>query len=226
MAREDTVYTELSQDEDAPDFGFLSSSPLLDPNGNPLVLIDHNSEFSEVFSALRRSQVGLRAVADVGTPRTLGGLQTHGVTMLYFCGHGLATPLSEPPGVEEPSASGFSLVLEDGKGSARSLPASNLHELVAAGGKHLQLVFASACHSLGAAFVRAGVPHVVAVKLSDRIQDGAACIFAEAFYFGRLRGNKTVRQAFDIGRSAVTSTVGIHEASAEAVKVCASPLLL
>ena len=71
----------------------------------------------------------------------------------------------------------------------------------------------------GAAFVKAGVPHVVAVKRSERIQDRAACIFAEAFYFALLRGAKTVRQAFDIGRSAVASAVGIHEASAEAAKV-------
>ena len=74
-----------------------------------------------------------------------------------------------------------------------------------------------------AAFVKAGVPHVVAVKRSERIQDRAACIFAEAFYFALLRGGKSVQQAFDIGRSAVSSAVGLQAASAEAAKFVLLP---
>lgn len=134
---------------------------------------------------------------------------------------GVAPALPE----DEPVASGFSLVLEDGLGGAHLLPAESLGELVAAGGHALQLVFVSACYSVGggAAFIRAGVPHVVAVKRSERIQDRAACIFAEAFYFGLLRGGKTVQQAFDIGRSAVSSAVGIAEAAAEAAKFVLLP---
>ena len=83
----------------------------------------------------------------------------------------------------------------------------------------------SACHSRGGgeAFVRAGVPHVVAVKRAERIQDRAATIFAEAFYYALLRGGKTVRQAFDIGSSAVATAHGLAEAQSEADKFVLLP---
>ena len=105
------------------------------------------------------------------------------------------------------------------------LPAADLEALVAAGGHALQLVVVSACfsHGGGAAFVAAGVPHVIAVKRAERIQDRAAAVFAEAFYYAVLRGGKTVQQAFDIGRSAVANACGIVEAHSEAEKFVLLP---
>jgi hypothetical protein len=40
----------------------------------------------------------------------------------------------------------------------------------------------------GEAFVAAGVPHVVAVRREAQLQDRAACMFAEAFYYALFKG--------------------------------------
>lgn len=62
----------------------------------------------------------------------------------------------------------------------------------------------SACHSeaAGQAFVDAGVPHVVAVKLHDKISDRASHTFTELFYSQLVNGH-TVQEAFDLARQAV-----------------------
>ena len=60
------------------------------------------------------------------------------------------------------------------------------------------MVFVSACHSAeaGNAFVAAGVPHVVAVRLDSKVLDKSAMQFAQVFY-AHLLGGDTVREAFD-----------------------------
>jgi hypothetical protein len=87
------------------------------------------------------------------------------------------------------------------------IDADTLTKLFAAGGtKGVQLVFVSACHSLiaGESFVKAGVPHVVAVRLETPVYDDAARTFAQQFYLALLAG-KTVKQAFDVGCESVGS---------------------
>lgn len=56
----------------------------------------------------------------------------------------------------------------------------------------------SACYSAkaGGAFVAAGVPHVVAVRLDSTVQDKWAMKFSKEFYAHLLAGY-TVRNAFD-----------------------------
>ena len=82
----------------------------------------------------------------------------------------------------------------------------------------------SACHSAGGgeAFVAAGVPHVVAVERDAALQDKAACIFAEAFYYALLLG-RTVGQAFEIGKQAVANQPNIWRASEESNKFLLLP---
>jgi hypothetical protein len=60
------------------------------------------------------------------------------------------------------------------------------------------VVFVSACHSAeaGRAFVAAGVPHVVAVRLDSKVLDKSAMQFSQVFYAHLLAGD-TVREAFD-----------------------------
>ena len=64
--------------------------------------------------------------------------------------------------------------------------------------------------SAGAAFVEAGVPHVVAVKHDARVSDASSKIFARSFYLALLVG-RTVRQAFDIGQAAVEASPNAHK---------------
>ena len=69
--------------DDAPDFGFIYASPLIDGLGTPLPLIDYQSEVHEVFGSLRRTQLGLRAVSEAATARNLRRLLTAGVAVLH-----------------------------------------------------------------------------------------------------------------------------------------------
>ena len=67
-----------------------------------------------------------------------------------------------------------------------------------------RLVFVAACHSqaAGDAFVEAGVPHVVAVRLESKILDNDAILFSKIFYTQILAG-ESVRLAFNFADSTV-----------------------
>ncbi len=56
---------------------------------------------------------------------------------------------------------------------------NQLKDLLGAGGLQLQFVFVSACYSMeiGEAFVKAGVPHVVCVKVDTKVR----CLFFRKF---------------------------------------------
>lgn len=58
------------------------------------------------------------------------------------------------------------------------------------------------------AFIDAGVPHVVAVRLNTRLSDVAAHTFTRAFYLSLAVGN-TLQAAYDIGVQAVNSAPGV-----------------
>lgn len=63
------------------------------------------------------------------------------------------------------------LCFEDGKASLQVIGVPRLRELLGAGGLSLDFVFVSACYSraIGEAFVRAGVKHVVCVKVESQV---------------------------------------------------------
>ena len=70
----------------------------------------------------------------------------------------------------------------------------------------LRLVFLCACHSqvAAAAFVKLGVPHVIAVQSSAKLEDQAAVKFTRHLYLA-LAGGKAVKFAFEAGQKAVAS---------------------
>ena len=70
--------------------------------------------------------------------------------------------------------------------------------------------------------MRAGVPHVVAVRREAQLQDVAACEFATAFYYALFNG-RTVKQAFEIGQQAVANCPKILRAGTEADKFLLLP---
>ena len=99
-------------------------------------------------------------------------------------------------------------MFEHKNGLGHRLDVDGLRSLVFAGqATSLRLVFVAACHSEAAAkaFLAAGVPCVVAVQLEEQLHDGAAITFTQQFYTAIASGN-TVRQAFNIGREAVTNS--------------------
>jgi hypothetical protein len=63
------------------------------------------------------------------------------------------------------------LCFEDKGIGLQVIGADYLKDLLSAGGLSLEFVFVSACHSkeIGDAFVKAGVPHVVCVKIDSQV---------------------------------------------------------
>jgi hypothetical protein len=71
------------------------------------------------------------------------------------------------------------LALEDGWGGLQTLGVDDLRKWITLGGKNLQFVFVSACHSslIGQAFVDAGVQHVVCCRHDSQLREVAAGMF-------------------------------------------------
>jgi hypothetical protein len=88
------------------------------------------------------------------------------------------------------------------------LDAERLKRIVSAGGgaQSVKFVFVSACHSesAGRAFVGAGVPHVIAVKMEAQVADRSSQTFMHQFYLALLVGH-TVKASFEIAKEAVFS---------------------
>ena len=112
------------------------------------------------------------------------------------------------------------LSMEDGRGNAHFVRVPALKKLLQAGSlASLRFVFVSACFSEAAAqaFVDAGVPHVIAVRLTTRVSDNAAHAFTRAFYLALAVG-KTIREAFDIGVQAVVTSPTVRAGEVEGDK--------
>jgi hypothetical protein len=121
---------------------------------------------------------------------------TVGCRALHFSGHG-----------DEKH-----LYFEDGMGLVHPIPHSSLQELFSAGGvSPLRLAFVSACSSapLAHAFVSCGIPHVIAVKINQKIEDHAAIEFTRAFYLALATG-KTVGASFMIAQQSVAKSPNIR----------------
>jgi serine/threonine protein kinase len=208
-----------------PRIGFLYASPLVNAlQGGAVELLDFKTERDALVGAIRSSGKRVDISSENATARNLSNLLLDGCRVLHYSGHGFHT--AGPAGAAQSV-----LAFEDGLGGTHALEVGALQQLVAAGrradgagGGQLELAFVSACHSVegGEAFVRAGVPHVIAVRREARVQDRAACVFAEAFYYALLR-SRTVRAAFDVGVQAVANGTGIVGAGDEALKFLLLP---
>lgn len=86
-----------------------------------------------------------------------------------------------------------------------------LHDLLTVGNQGtIQFAFVSACYSenTAQAFLRAGVPHVVAVQWNQVISDKAAIAFSKHFYAALFAG-RSIANAFTIGTTAVKMDASI-----------------
>ena len=112
------------------------------------------------------------------------------------------------------------LSMEDGRGNAHFVHVPALKKLLQAGSlSSLRFVFVSACYSEAAAtaFVEAGVPHVIAVRITTRVSDKAAHAFTRAFYLALAMG-QTIKESFDIGVQAVATAPNVPEGEVEGGK--------
>eukprot|EP01038_Epipyxis_sp_PR26KG_P008817 gene8817-11905_t len=173
----------------------LFSAPLAGFDRNhkpvPLEVLDYSAERDILIQVFKEVHRDVNVHFDFATTDTLRTLLSLNCKALHFSGHGI------PNG----------LCFEDKQGGLQVISVQRLRDLLAAGGLTLQFVFVSACYSkeIGEAFVKAGVPHVVCVKVDSKIQDAAAIAFTRAFYVALLSG-KTVQDSFDIAKEALKSS--------------------
>ena len=123
---------------------------------------------------------------------------TTGATVLHYSGH----------------AKEACIHFEDGSGASHELTPPLLGSDVRApedptasceAPDSLRLVFLCACSQVAAAaFVKLGVPHVIAVQSSAKLEDAAAVAFTRHLYLA-LAGGKRVKFAFEAGQKAVAS---------------------
>lgn len=180
--------------ERPPRLVFLYASPLvqrvLGGRVEEIPTLDTSTEQDLLRETLELAQRRVVLSVDVASANNLRTRATLGCRALHYTGHGLESCLA----------------FEDGKGAMHSLEPEPLRKLFGAGGgvEGIQFVFVSACHSqsAGEAFVRAGVPHVVACRWDSKVSDHDSLVFSRNFYLALLVG-KTLKAAFDIGAAAV-----------------------
>jgi len=193
------------------DLAVLQAEPLVWRNGgeiHPVSSLDFATERERLRNTFAEAGVAVSVRFEAATTDLLRTVTTLGTRALHYSGHG------EP---------GF-LAFEDGRGGTHSVVPRTLRSLLEAGERKVRLVVVSACHSrkAGQAFVKAGVPHVVAIRLEEPVFDDAAREFARAFYLALLRG-QTVAQAFAIGRAQVEALPGLTDGKKEKEKFLLLP---
>ncbi len=174
---------------------YLFSAPLVASDGSPLDALDMIQERDLIVGILSSSgkKISLR--------------------ILYATVDKLAESISEGFNILCISCHGHEefLLFEDGKGGSQPVTGDFLARLISLGGFELALV--SACHSekVGALLVKAGTPHVVAIRCDTPIVDHAAIVFAGQFLRSLLQGN-SVEKAFEVAKLLV-------EGDSELVKI-------
>jgi hypothetical protein len=116
---------------------------------------------SKTFQEACSAEASIRVEYEIATMDRLGLFLARGKgRILHFSCHGHPTFLA----------------LENGWGDLTMLDVSRLQEWISAGGQNLQFVFVSACKSasIGEAFVRAGVPHVLCCRIDGMLREDAA----------------------------------------------------
>ena len=201
---------------EVPVLGVLFSAPLVctDPASglvHPMEMLDFAKEKALICDSLREARRNIRLRFEHATTDRLRTVVTLGACSgLHYSGHG------DPTG----------LLCEDGRGGAHFVRVPALKKLLQAGGvASLQFVFVSACFSEAAAqaFIEAGVPHVVAVKVNTRVSDHAAHAFTRAFYLALAVG-QTLQASYDIGVQAVVTSPVVPSGDLEGDKFLLLPL--
>jgi formylglycine-generating enzyme required for sulfatase activity/chromosomal replication initiation ATPase DnaA len=175
----------------------LFSSPLLNENLSPVENLSIQEEINAIASVLEdiSHPISVEIVVKVATSQTIQDVLSNRFQplIIHFIGHGMR------------KRDNTALVLEDEVGIARSFTEEEL-EIALSNQQQVpcQLALLNACHSekLAQAFVKAGIPHVIAVNAEDKILDVAARCFSRRFYQA-LFNQDSVSNSFLSGRNAV-----------------------
>eukprot|EP00471_Norrisiella_sphaerica_P000722 CAMPEP_0184484466 /NCGR_PEP_ID=MMETSP0113_2-20130426/6181_1 /TAXON_ID=91329 /ORGANISM="Norrisiella sphaerica, Strain BC52" /LENGTH=1005 /DNA_ID=CAMNT_0026865467 /DNA_START=518 /DNA_END=3532 /DNA_ORIENTATION=+ len=191
--------------ENHSDLVWLASNPLtyaeMQPDGTARIFtitpLDLETEKKQFKETLRQSGRSLRFKRDYASITGLSNNVTLGCKVLHYTGHGLESGLS----------------FEDKCGRMHLVSTDKLKSLMESSTSGVELVFVAACHSekAGEAFVNAGVKHVIAVRVTERVQDEGARHFQNQFYLSLIRGN-TVKNAFNFAQTSLESMSGLLDA--------------
>jgi hypothetical protein len=181
--------------------GYVHSAPLLNAQTRlPIPAVDTEEEIKQLRDILQESHQRVCFSAVVATVFNFSQLLSKGCRVVHYTGHGL------PDG---------NLAFENERGELFGFERSTLRNLhKSTEGLMPKLVFVAACHSqaAGDAFVEAGVPHVVAVRLDSKVLDEEAIKFSRLFY-ERLLSGESVQSAFQVADSMVQANRVRHAAA-------------
>lgn len=175
----------------------LFSAPLLNEDLSPVENLSIQAEIDAIALVLEQIShpLAVEIVVKVATSQTLQDIfsSRNKPLIIHFIGHGMR------------AGDGTALVLEDEVGMTRSFTEEELS--IALSNRQqppCQLALLNACHSenLAQAFVKAGVPHVVAINAEDKILDVAARCFSRKLYQA-LFNQDSIADAFLVSRNAV-----------------------
>jgi CHAT domain/NB-ARC domain len=175
----------------------LFSAPLLNEDLSPVENLSIQAEIDAIALVLEQvsDPLAVEIVVKVATSQTLQDVfsSRNKPLIIHFIGHGMR------------AGDGTALVLEDEVGTTRSFSEEELSITLSNRQQPpCQLALLNACHSekLAQAFVKAGVPHVVAINAEDKILDVAARCFSRKLYQA-LFNQDSIANAFLVSRNAV-----------------------
>jgi predicted ATPase len=166
----------------------ITSRPLIDESGDPIPLLNVETERRRIETGLRQSGIAARVhFLPEATTNSVQHALSEQWDVVHFTGHG--------------SKDG-SLLLENGLGVAHFLSAEDAAKMFTE--RDVPIVFLSACHSetVGSQLIAAGAHSVIAIDAKSPIADDAAILFAEHFYRA-LAQHKTIRKAFEEAQRSV-----------------------
>ena len=163
-----------------------------DPGQAPqLVLTQEVSKLQNYLGDIYQNK-SFKLFVGVLTKTSLIRCMQRGAKFLHILGHG-------PPKDE--------LLVEDKCGGYQYVAKESIKNAIdAARIKTLKMVFTSMCYSsrIASAFAEANVDHVIGIDGQVQIHDLITTTFASTFYESLIKSRKTIQQAFDNARGAVT----------------------
>lgn len=165
----------------------LFAAPLVDEKKEPLVRLDVETERTAIIDILNSSNKEGEICFDVATTANLMNYVPMGFEILHYSGHGH----------EE------FLAFEDGRGGMQPVNGKVFEDAIRMAGS-FKLGIVSACHSenIARSLVAGGVPHVIAIELSQPVMDFSAKVFIEAFLNFLLSG-QSVNFAYTMAKMVV-----------------------
>ncbi|CAI2359291.1 unnamed protein product [Moneuplotes crassus] len=197
---------------------FLFASPLIrkvEGGTDNVMLLDCQKEIRDIVDVCSAMDYEMKYKSVVATPSNMRSVLTDGPIALHFSGHGMENKevgYKSRLGGED---KGDILLLENEKCMTEYFYERDLKKMIKLSQINLEVVFVSSCHSefAGKVFLNAGAKHVICIKQSEEVDDGAALRFSKVFYETLFVKNYTVCASFHIAKEEVRKILKDNEAN-------------